>query len=43
MSETPVVEKRPPPLLGEHTEEILQERLQMSAAEMKALRDKGVI
>jgi formyl-CoA transferase len=43
MSETPVVEKRPPPLLGEHTEEILQERLQMSAAEMKALKDKGVI
>jgi crotonobetainyl-CoA:carnitine CoA-transferase CaiB-like acyl-CoA transferase len=28
---------------GEHTEEILQERLQMSSAEMKALRDKGVI
>jgi crotonobetainyl-CoA:carnitine CoA-transferase CaiB-like acyl-CoA transferase len=29
--------------LGEHTEEILQERLQMSNAEMRALRDKGVI
>jgi formyl-CoA transferase len=43
MSETPVVENRPPPLLGEHTEEILQERLRLSAAEMKALRDKGVI
>jgi formyl-CoA transferase len=43
MSETPVVESRPPPLLGEHTDEILKERLQMSAAEMKTLRDKGVI
>jgi crotonobetainyl-CoA:carnitine CoA-transferase CaiB-like acyl-CoA transferase len=43
MSETPVVENRPPPLLGEHAEEILQERLQMSAEQMKVLRDKGVI
>jgi len=29
--------------MGEHTDEILKERLQMSAEEMKALRDKGVI
>jgi formyl-CoA transferase len=43
MSETPVVEKRPPPLLGEHTDEILKERLNLSTEEVKALRDKGVI
>jgi crotonobetainyl-CoA:carnitine CoA-transferase CaiB-like acyl-CoA transferase len=43
MSATPVVENRPPPLLGEHTEELLKERLGMGAAEIKALRDKGVI
>jgi formyl-CoA transferase len=43
MSETPVVEKRPPPLLGEHTDEILKERLDLSTEEVKALRDKGVI
>ena len=43
MSETPVVEKRPPPLLGEHTDEILKERFNLSTEEVKALRDKGVI
>lgn len=43
MSITPVVENRPPPLLGEHTEELLKERLGLSAEEIKALRDKGVI
>jgi formyl-CoA transferase len=43
MSATPVVENRPPPLLGEHTEELLKERLGLSAEEIKALRDKGVI
>ena len=43
MSETPVVENRPPPLLGEHTDEILKERLQMSDAEIQALKIKGVL
>jgi crotonobetainyl-CoA:carnitine CoA-transferase CaiB-like acyl-CoA transferase len=43
MSETPVVENRPPPLLGEHTNEILKERLHMSDAEIQALKNKGVL
>jgi formyl-CoA transferase len=43
LSETPVVEKRPPPLLGEHTEEILQEKLNLSDSAIKTLRDKGII
>jgi formyl-CoA transferase len=43
MSETPVVESRPPPMLGEHTDEILKERLQMSAADIQTLKNKGVV
>ncbi len=34
---------RAPPRLGEHTEEILRERLGMTAAEIAELRKKGVI
>ena len=43
LSETPVVEKRPPPLLGEHTQEILKERLQLSDTEIAELHSKGII
>jgi formyl-CoA transferase len=43
MSATPVVENRPPPLLGEHTDELLKERLGLTDLEIKALRDKGVL
>ena len=32
-----------PPLLGQHTEEILRERLGRSAAQIAALRAEGVI
>jgi crotonobetainyl-CoA:carnitine CoA-transferase CaiB-like acyl-CoA transferase len=42
-SATPVAHDRPPPLLGEHTEEVLRERLGMDAAEIARLRDDGVI
>jgi crotonobetainyl-CoA:carnitine CoA-transferase CaiB-like acyl-CoA transferase len=42
-SATPVAHDRPPPLLGEHTEAVLRERLGMDAAEIARLRDHGVI
>jgi formyl-CoA transferase len=43
LSATPVVEHRPPPLLGEHTNEILKERLNLTEADIQALKNKGVI
>ena len=42
-SGTPVEHKLAPPLLGEHTEEILRERLGRSAAQIAALRAEGAI
>ena len=43
LSETPVVENRPPPLLGEHTQEILQEKLGLTELQIKSLKDQGII
>jgi formyl-CoA transferase len=43
LSKTPVVEKRPPPLLGEHTSEILQESLGLSLEQIESLKNKGII
>ncbi|MBU6497501.1 MAG: CoA transferase [Rhodospirillales bacterium] len=43
LSETPVDYRLPPPLLGEHTGEILEDLLGVSAREMTALRNKKVI
>jgi crotonobetainyl-CoA:carnitine CoA-transferase CaiB-like acyl-CoA transferase len=42
-SGTPASVRRPPPLLGEHTEEILHEELGLDAAAIAALRQDGVI
>ncbi|MBA3902625.1 MAG: CoA transferase [Rhodocyclaceae bacterium] len=42
-SATPVDHDRPPPLLGEHTEEVLRERLGMNPGEIARLRGQGVI
>ncbi|MBC7993888.1 MAG: CoA transferase [Rhizobacter sp.] len=42
LSATPVQYRRPPPLLGEHTDEVLRE-LGWSAAELAALRKTGAI
>jgi crotonobetainyl-CoA:carnitine CoA-transferase CaiB-like acyl-CoA transferase len=42
-SDTPASVRRPPPLLGEHTDEILQEELGFDAAAVAALRRDGVI
>jgi len=42
-SKTPVSYDRPPPRLGEHTEEVLEELLDMAPAEIARLRDAGAI
>jgi crotonobetainyl-CoA:carnitine CoA-transferase CaiB-like acyl-CoA transferase len=43
MSQTPVSYRRPPPMLGEHTEEILSEFLELGPDACFELRKKGVI
>jgi len=42
-SETPVRYELPPPLLGQHTAEVLQRLLGLSEAELQALHDKQVL
>jgi crotonobetainyl-CoA:carnitine CoA-transferase CaiB-like acyl-CoA transferase len=42
-SGTPLEHRRPPPLLGEHTEEVLRELLGKGAGELARLRASGVI
>jgi crotonobetainyl-CoA:carnitine CoA-transferase CaiB-like acyl-CoA transferase len=43
LSETPGAVRTPAPLLGEHTDEVLQSRLGLNAAAIARLRDAGVI
>ena len=43
MSATPVCTKRPPPLLGEHTREVLSSLLGWDDARIEALKSEGVI
>ena len=43
LSATPVAYRSAPPLLGQHTEALLQRLLGMSAAQVAALREAGVI
>jgi len=43
MSATPVRYRRPPPRLGEHTDEVLEQFLGLVAAERTALRRAGII
>ena len=43
MSETPVTYRRPPPTMGEHTQDVLAELLGMDDEERGALQGKGVI
>src|SRR6201996_8610097 len=43
LSETPADYRIPPPLLGEHTDAVLAERLGLNASAISALREKGVI
>jgi len=42
-SDTPVEYRRPPPLLGEHTREVLREVLRLDEREIDALAQQGVI
>jgi len=43
LSKTPVTMRMPPPLLGEHTEEILSATLHYSYEQIAQLRSKGII
>lgn len=43
MSETPVSYRRPPPTLGQHTDEVMRELLGMDDGELEKLRLGGVI
>ena len=43
MSETPVQYHHAPPMLGQHTEEVLGEMLGISESDVATLRDKGVV
>jgi crotonobetainyl-CoA:carnitine CoA-transferase CaiB-like acyl-CoA transferase len=43
LSATPPSYDRPPPRLGEHTDEVLSEVLGLSGAEIAALRDAEIV
>ncbi len=43
LSETPADYRLPPPVLGQHTDEVLKQALGLDDAKLAALRDKGVI
>ncbi len=43
MSETPVSYRQSPPTLGQHTEEVLREYLDMSDADVADLRARGIV
>ena len=43
LSRTPVSYRRPPPTLGQHTDEVLAEMLHLTEGERAALRDEGII
>jgi crotonobetainyl-CoA:carnitine CoA-transferase CaiB-like acyl-CoA transferase len=43
LSETPADYRFPPPLLGEHTEEVLEDLLDISAEDYAALKAKGIV
>jgi crotonobetainyl-CoA:carnitine CoA-transferase CaiB-like acyl-CoA transferase len=43
LSATPVRYRRPPPRLGEHTDEVLGELLKLGDAECQKLRERGII
>ena len=43
LSETPVEYRLAPPTLGQHNEEVLENLLGKSAAEVKRLKDAGIV
>jgi crotonobetainyl-CoA:carnitine CoA-transferase CaiB-like acyl-CoA transferase len=42
-SETPITYDVPPPLLGQHTEEVLRSMLDLGDERIAQLRDQGII
>ncbi|MEE2995757.1 MAG: CaiB/BaiF CoA-transferase family protein [Pseudomonadota bacterium] len=42
-TETPVTYRHPPPMVGQHTEEVLREKLRLTDQDLSVLRDKEVI
>jgi formyl-CoA transferase len=43
LSQTPAEVRQPPPLLGQHTDQVLTELLDYSSADVAALRERGAI
>ncbi|MDR3016327.1 MAG: CoA transferase [Delftia acidovorans] len=43
LSDTPTTLRHAPPALGQHTDEVLRERLGLDAQQLQALRGKGVV
>ena len=43
LSETPADYRLAPPMLGQHTDEVLRDRLDLDEARLAALRERGVI
>jgi crotonobetainyl-CoA:carnitine CoA-transferase CaiB-like acyl-CoA transferase len=43
LSDTPGEIHSPPPLLGQHTEEVLADWLKIGASEVEGLRQEGVV
>jgi len=43
LSDTPTVLRHAPPALGQHTDQVLQERLGLDAAQLQTLREQGVL
>jgi len=43
MSATPVRKDLPPPMLGQHTDEVLKELLALNDSQLLDLREQGII
>jgi len=43
LSQSPVQYNMPPPMLGQHTREVLQEHLMLDSKAIEKLYDKGVL
>jgi formyl-CoA transferase len=43
LRDTPAVVAKPPPMLGQHTDEILREYLGLDTAQIEAFRQSGIV